>query len=72
MGVPTSKVSYTSATTGRGDHKVHKGHVVLLGKEKKVLVGLQDPVEDHQIATYIKQTISVSVVIVLHNCEFRV
>jgi hypothetical protein len=28
MGVPTSEVGYTSATTGRGDHKVHKGHVV--------------------------------------------
>jgi hypothetical protein len=30
MGVPTSEVGYTSATTGRGDHKVHKGHVVAL------------------------------------------
>jgi hypothetical protein len=30
MGVPTSEVSYTSATTGRGDHKFHKGHVVAL------------------------------------------
>jgi hypothetical protein len=28
MGVPLSEVSYTSATTGRGDHEVHKGHVV--------------------------------------------
>jgi hypothetical protein len=35
MGVPTSEVSYTSATTGRGDHEVHKGHVVALAKEKK-------------------------------------
>jgi hypothetical protein len=26
MGVPTSEVSYTSATAGRGDHEVHKGH----------------------------------------------
>jgi hypothetical protein len=31
MGVPTSEVSYISATTGRGDHEVHKGHVVALG-----------------------------------------
>jgi hypothetical protein len=31
MGVPASKVGYTSATTGRGDHEVHKGHVVALG-----------------------------------------
>jgi hypothetical protein len=28
MGIPTSEVSYTSATAGRGDHVVHKGHVV--------------------------------------------
>jgi hypothetical protein len=28
MGVPTSEVGYTSATTGRGVHEVHKGHVV--------------------------------------------
>jgi hypothetical protein len=33
MGVPTSDVGYTSATTGRGGHEVHKGHVVALGKE---------------------------------------
>jgi hypothetical protein len=26
MGVPTSEVGYISATTGRGDHEVHKGH----------------------------------------------
>jgi hypothetical protein len=32
MGVPTSEVGYTSATTGRGDHVVHKGHVVALKK----------------------------------------
>jgi hypothetical protein len=33
MGVPTSEVGYTSATTGRGDHEVHKGHVVALAKK---------------------------------------
>jgi hypothetical protein len=32
MGVPTSELGYTSATTGRGDHEVHKGHVVALKK----------------------------------------
>jgi hypothetical protein len=32
MGFLTSKVGYTSATTGRGDHEVHKGHVVALKK----------------------------------------
>jgi hypothetical protein len=34
MGDPTSEVGYTSATTGKGDHEIHKGHVVALGKEK--------------------------------------
>jgi hypothetical protein len=29
MGVPALEVSYTSATTGRGDHEVHKGHVAV-------------------------------------------
>jgi len=38
----------------------------------KVLVGLQDPVEEHQMATCIKQAISVPVAIVLHNCEFEI
>jgi hypothetical protein len=33
MGVPTLEVGYTSATTGRGDHEVHKGHVVALGEK---------------------------------------
>jgi hypothetical protein len=28
MGVPTSEVGYTSATTERGDHAVHNEHVV--------------------------------------------
>jgi hypothetical protein len=32
MGVPTSEVGYTSATTGREDHEVHKGHVVALAQ----------------------------------------
>jgi hypothetical protein len=32
MGVPASEVGYTSATPGRGDHEVHKGHVVALKK----------------------------------------
>jgi hypothetical protein len=34
MDVPTSDVGYTSVTTGRGDHEVHKGHVVALEKKK--------------------------------------
>jgi hypothetical protein len=36
MGVPTSEVGYISATAGKGDHEVHKEHVVALG-EKKVI-----------------------------------
>jgi hypothetical protein len=35
MGVPTSEVGYTSATTRRGDHEVHKRHVVELEKKRK-------------------------------------
>jgi hypothetical protein len=38
MGVATLEVGYNSATTGRGDHEVHKGHVVALEKAKKTLV----------------------------------
>jgi hypothetical protein len=30
MGVPTSDIEYTSATTGRGDHEVDKVNVVAL------------------------------------------
>jgi hypothetical protein len=42
MGVPTSEVGYTSATTGRGDHEVHKGHVVALeGKIKNIMNDLR-------------------------------
>jgi hypothetical protein len=37
MGVPTSEVGYTSATTGRGDHEVHKGHLVVLAKIIKII-----------------------------------
>jgi hypothetical protein len=35
MGVPALEVGYTSATTARGDHEVHKGHVVALGERKE-------------------------------------
>jgi hypothetical protein len=38
MGVPTSEVGYASATTGRGDHEVHKGHVVALERKKKTFI----------------------------------
>jgi hypothetical protein len=36
MGVPTLEVGYTSATTGRGDHEVHKVHVVVLGEKVSI------------------------------------
>jgi hypothetical protein len=36
MGFPTSDVDYTSATTGRGEHEVHKGHVVALAKKIEI------------------------------------
>jgi hypothetical protein len=35
LGVPSLEVGYTSATTGRGVHEIHKGHVVAL--ENKIL-----------------------------------
>jgi hypothetical protein len=35
MGIANSEVGYTSATTGRGDHEVHKGHVVLEKNKKE-------------------------------------
>jgi hypothetical protein len=34
MGVPTSEVGYSSATTGRGDHELHKEHVMALATKK--------------------------------------
>jgi hypothetical protein len=37
MGVLTWEVGYTSGTTGRGEHDVHKGHVEALAK--KILCG---------------------------------
>jgi hypothetical protein len=38
MGVPISEDGYTSATAGRVDYKVHKGHVVALGEGKIVTI----------------------------------
>jgi hypothetical protein len=39
MGVPTSEVGYTSATTGRGDHEVHVVALIEKISEKRVLDG---------------------------------
>jgi hypothetical protein len=40
MGLPTSEVGYTSATTERRDHEIHKGHVVAL--EKNILLIIEN------------------------------
>jgi hypothetical protein len=37
MGVPTSEVDYTSATTGRGEQEVHDGHLVV-ALEKNIYI----------------------------------
>jgi hypothetical protein len=50
MGVPTSEVGYTSATTGRGDHEVRKRHVVALGK-KLIVVFLDNKMENRIFCT---------------------
>jgi hypothetical protein len=46
MDVPTLEVGYTSATTGKGNHEVHKGHVVALGgggkKRKNTKLGRRE------------------------------
>ena len=42
MGVPTSEVGYTSATTRRGDHESSYEHVVALGR-KILLQGNEPP-----------------------------
>jgi hypothetical protein len=38
MGVPTSEVGYTTATTGREDHEVREGHVEALGGKKSLRI----------------------------------
>jgi hypothetical protein len=48
MGVSTSEVGYDSATTGRGDHEVHKEHMVALEKRKEKITSI------HCIKHYLK------------------
>jgi hypothetical protein len=50
MGVPTLEVGYTSATTGRGGHEVHKGHVVAL--EEKKFIKLWNHLPAEALATF--------------------
>jgi hypothetical protein len=61
MGVPSLEVGYTSATTGRGDHEVHKGHVVALEKklwikilrfEDSILLGLDAVLMGSRVPTF--------------------
>jgi hypothetical protein len=40
MGVPATEDGYTSATAGRRDHEVHKGHVVALKKYINIKIQL--------------------------------
>jgi hypothetical protein len=55
MGIPTSEVGYTSATTGMGDHEVHKGHVVALKKNiPKIQKWLQPLDTEHVISQSVK------------------
>jgi hypothetical protein len=42
MGVPISEVGYTSATTGRGQHQVHKGYLVALERDRKKQRGIKE------------------------------
>jgi hypothetical protein len=57
MGVPALEVGYTSATTVRGDHEVHKRHVVALEKNSGLVLWL--PINNngserkHMISEYI-------------------
>jgi hypothetical protein len=62
MGVPTSEVGYTSVTTGRGDHDVHKGHVVALERKKGLgqvvgssnnITGLQSFIKNAEFSNYL-------------------
>jgi hypothetical protein len=42
MGVPTSEVSCTSATTRRRDQEGYKGHVMALGGGEKIKEGARN------------------------------
>jgi hypothetical protein len=47
MGVPAFEVGYTSATTGKGDHEVHQGHVV--AKKLKEIKGISTVLSSYQV-----------------------
>jgi hypothetical protein len=52
MGIPTYEVGYTSATTRRGDHEVHKGHVVALGINISAVISIGTVVNDRPLEGY--------------------
>jgi hypothetical protein len=41
MGVATSEVGYTSATTGTGDHEVYEGLVMAMGEKHLFKIGVR-------------------------------
>jgi hypothetical protein len=51
MGVPPS------ATAGRGDHEVHKGHVVALEKKRDYWLAVSASVEHHLANIYNKKNL---------------
>jgi ribosomal protein L34E len=55
MGIPTSEVGYTSATTGRGDHEVHKRHVVALEKKITSINTLREQKNSHKHLKSVKK-----------------
>jgi hypothetical protein len=54
MGVPTSEVGYPSATTRRGDHEVHDGHVGALGNNNNNIS--YKTIQHHFLAYVISRT----------------
>jgi hypothetical protein len=59
MGVLASEVGYTSATAGRGEHEVHKGHVMALGR--KVFISIPINANVSSIKFILKLLLHVSV-----------
>jgi hypothetical protein len=47
MGIPSSQVGYTLATTRRADHEVHKGYVMELAQ--KTSTAAHNPRAEHQL-----------------------
>jgi len=68
MGVPTSKVGYTSAMPRREDHEVRKGHVGLWIKKKNLLnhvVGLLNTNKNSIVSSLVEVTTAPATVCLL-------